>query len=489
MATVITANEDWINAIIAENTRDLICVNDSDGRFVFVSKTVEKITGYKKSEIIGQFIFDFIHPADMENAKKLKNEMIKSNGNIQRSYMFRFKSKYNGYVCLHSSSSTFVHDGHVYIQSSTIDVTEALLIKKSLRTKEKEIMAIIHSLTDQIVEVDVEGNIINQWSPTKGGKMHLVLDNHLSTWTFLSTEDRSALAEKVRVAIVNERSVNHVFLIECEDVQAWYQATINPIEGMSHASLLLRNITAEKKHEKELVETIEKSNYLSALKTRLVTIASHEFRTPLAAISSSLDLMKLYFAKNPPVQNFRAETHMHTMHQSIDRLTKLINDVLTIGQIEEKGIRIQCEAVDLDTLVCEFISRKKLSFFHGREITFQRFGFSRKLQLDPGLIEHALENMLLNALNFSPENTAIDIVITYHPQSTLIKITDKGIGIPEKDIPMLFNMFYRATNTIGYPGNGLGLVVVKHILDLHQAHISVKNIPGSGAQFTIHFNQ
>lgn len=240
-----------------------------------------------------------------------------------------------------------------------------------------------------------------------------------------------------------------------------------------------KDITTQKESEIQVLKSLEKERELNELKSKFVGMVSHEFRTPLAAISSSLELIRLL---NDHL-NDKTINHLNKINEQVRRMTELMNEVLLISKIESGGILPEYLELNVKDLL-EHIAHDYTQ--NGYDIKFNIHSKDFIVQADRNMIYHIFLNLLSNATKYSVLSNQIDITISDLNHTSLqISVKDYGIGIPEMEQNKLFTSFYRASNIKNIPGTGLGLIVVKHFLDLHDAKITFKSELGKGSEFVV----
>lgn len=248
----------------------------------------------------------------------------------------------------------------------------------------------------------------------------------------------------------------------------------------------IRDITQRRMADEEIRTSLEKQKELNQLKSRFVSMASHEFRTPLATILSSSDLLAHYYARLPAAE--RTDLFA-SITMAVKRMTKMLEDILVIGKDEEE--RIECRPVPLalDAL-CEALVQEQSTELAGAGPVKHRLdlsigGAARQGAFDEKLMRHIFGNLLSNAIKYSPGGGVVRFDVDCGTDQFRFDISDEGIGIPESDLPRLFETFHRATNVGNIVGTGLGLAIVKRSVDLHGGSISVRSTLGKGTVFTV----
>ena len=230
--------------------------------------------------------------------------------------------------------------------------------------------------------------------------------------------------------------------------------------------------------EAELIANLANAKEVSDLKSNFVSMVSHEFRTPLAVILSSTELLRNHLAR---LNEETRRTQMDNIVQSTQVMSGMIDEVLLLGKVE--GGRMVCAPVDLNlasfaaVLVDESLSATKHRCAIQLTVANDLPGHSKG---DPALLRYIFSNLLSNAVKYSPEGSTVDFTISRDGHEAVCRIRDRGIGIPEEDRTRLFEAFHRAGNVGQRTGTGLGLVIVKSCVDLHQGSIEVDSIEHAG---------
>jgi len=245
--------------------------------------------------------------------------------------------------------------------------------------------------------------------------------------------------------------------------------------------LVRRDIRARQRVEQGLSTALRRERELNELKSHFIRTVSHEFRTPLAIIQTSTDLLQRYSDR---MTETRREEHYDKLQAQVVRLTALLEDAVTIQRSQLADLTYEPATHDLRA-VCRQAIASVEDLAAGRRLDFMADGSSFTSWVDAELIERALHNLLANALQYSGAAGVVRVQLTCTPTVTTIDVIDQGTGIAYDDQPRLFELFYRGANTADVPGTGLGLSVAKSIVDLHSGVIRYQSTPGAGSTFTI----
>lgn len=243
-------------------------------------------------------------------------------------------------------------------------------------------------------------------------------------------------------------------------------------------AIAIQNLARSKQ---EVLRALEKEKELNELKSRFITTASHEFRTPLGTILSSVSLIARY---DEAADADKRKKHIDRIKSSVTNLTEILNDFLSLEKLEEGIIRCHPEYFDLSQLVNELCDDMRNIAKPGQSISLNYTG-KNEVYLDRQLMRNAMINLFSNAIKYSPEHKPIFIRLDVADDKLRMEIEDKGIGIPEEDQPNVFERFYRAKNSGNIQGTGLGLNIVKKYVELMGGSISFVSKYNEGTTFTV----
>ncbi len=235
-------------------------------------------------------------------------------------------------------------------------------------------------------------------------------------------------------------------------------------------------------NERDLQHALEKEKELNELKSRFVSMASHEFRTPLSTIQSSAGLISRYPLSEQQQQRSR---HIERIKSSVNMLTGILDDFLSLAKLEEGRISMTPETFTFDDLVTEVLDELRPTLKAGQKMIHESKTVKIQLKQDRTLLKHVLYNLLNNATKYSPENRSIFLRTEVKHPIFQFEIEDQGIGIPVQDQTHLFTRFFRAKNVTNIQGTGLGLNIVRQYINLMGGEIQFVSTEGKGSCFTI----
>ena len=238
-----------------------------------------------------------------------------------------------------------------------------------------------------------------------------------------------------------------------------------------------------RKNELELRKAFEKERELNTLKSRFVSMASHEFRTPLSTILSSADLLEMYTTQE---QQDKRIKHTTRIKSAVNNLISILNDFLSLSKLEEGKIEISPVEFNLEEF-CEEVMDDVQALLKPGQV-FQHHGLRSDtvIFLDKKMLKNILINLFSNAIKYSDPGKTIDCFVEIKDNELWVSVQDHGIGIPEEEQQHLFTRFFRAHNAENIPGTGLGLNIVKRYIELMNGSINFESIIGEGTTFHIH---
>jgi signal transduction histidine kinase len=231
-----------------------------------------------------------------------------------------------------------------------------------------------------------------------------------------------------------------------------------------------------------LRKTLEREMELSELKSRFVSMVSHEFRTPLSIILMNVDIIRKY---NDRLSIAEKEKYMASVHTSIQRMTDLLDDVLTISRAEMGRLEFRPEPLNIDSFCRSVVDEIRTTANAALTFEYEARGTCRSAIADKKLLRLILTNLVSNAAKYSEPGGTVWVTLTCDEDQLVVDVTDEGIGIPEQEQTRVFETFFRATNTGRMSGTGLGLAIAKQCVEYHHGTIAFESVEGKGSTFTL----
>lgn len=233
--------------------------------------------------------------------------------------------------------------------------------------------------------------------------------------------------------------------------------------------------------QEELSEALDKEKQLNEIKSRFVSMASHEFRTPLSTVLSSASLMSGYVEKQDYEKCIR---HIGKIKNAVNHLNDILEDFLSLGKLDEGKVGSLVSEFDLEEFIQEAMDEMKGLLKKGQRIEAAYKG-EKRIHSDKKLLKNILINLVTNAIKFSGEDKLINVDTVTESQSARISVSDQGIGIAPQDKAHLFSSFFRGANAMNIAGTGLGLHIVKRYTDLLKGNVTIESELDKGTTITI----
>lgn len=232
----------------------------------------------------------------------------------------------------------------------------------------------------------------------------------------------------------------------------------------------------------ELSTALDREKELNALKSRFISMASHELRNPMTILQLSLDLLKRYHTR---MSSEKQEQELQSMGGTLKHMQNLLDEVLMASKAEAGRFEYKPHRIDGSELCQRVFQRFQRMSEHSHTLVFSREDKDFHLSADPELLEHIFSNLLSNAIKYSPTGGTVSFEMVRQPEAIVCRVRDQGIGISKADQRHLFDAFHRGKNVGDIKGTGLGLSIVKEFVNLHHGTISVESEVNQGTTFTI----
>jgi signal transduction histidine kinase len=221
---------------------------------------------------------------------------------------------------------------------------------------------------------------------------------------------------------------------------------------------------------------------LNELKSRFVSMASHEFRTPLTAILSSAELLEAYSER---LSAEKKADLIDMIKTAVKSMTHMLEEVLFIGKSDTGHLQFNPASIEVDSFCKSLLKEIRVGVGKDHIIEYCATGHCMPLMVDPHLLRQILLNLLSNGIKFSPKGSTINFASNCDSGAIVFEVADQGVGIPMEDRANLFSTFHRAGNVSNIQGTGLGLAIVKKCVDLHGGEIEYTSEVGKGTRFLV----
>lgn len=468
-----------------------------------------EILGFENLEGFTHLIdewFNRIHPDDvclvsdaLSRQRKVSNDKEVENLSVE----YRIKGPKGEYIWVLDIGkvTNFDEDGKpLTLVGFIVDISSNKSIEEKIRVSEKRYRDLVENLREVIFETDSETNFVflnPAWQKLTGysieeslGKSFIdfyypdvtLIEQSFSKFDLLNSKD-----VYLHVEIPLQHKEKHILWFDVEinklidEVSGKVKATVGSIE----------DITKRKLAENELKQSLAKEKQLVDLKSRFVGMASHEFRTPLAGIRSSAELIQLLVNKSSNNLSSSVLANIFDKIEKIkfdvDRIAGLMTDILTMGSIESEKITFNAQLADLVAFTKNYLQVEGIRYLFGHELKFETDIESGIVNFDPKLVIHVYNNLMSNAAKYAATNSLIAVSIKQVNDQIQVVFKDNGIGIPSGELPFIFDTFFRSSNAENIPGTGLGLSIAKYFMDLHHAQIQLESEVNQGTRVILNF--
>lgn len=278
---------------------------------------------------------------------------------------------------------------------------------------------------------------------------------------------------------INNNKFVIAFIVDISLRKAYKEALMREKE---HLEKMVAERTQELEQTKnDIYAALEKEKELGDMKSRFVSMASHEFRTPLTAILSSASLIQTYADRN---DSFNIQKHAARIKHTVDNLNNILSEFLSLGKLEEGKTMANPKEVNLRELIEDVYFQLKGVFKTGQNLQYDHYG-QENVYIDGVLLKNVLINLISNASKYSGEEKIIYVQSKVEERKVVVTVRDEGIGISEEDQKQLFSRFFRAGNAANIQGTGLGLYIVKRYVEMMHGSIGFRSELGKGSEFWI----
>lgn len=465
-----------------------------------------KLFGKALKEELGTSMSRFlnlVHPGDREQVYKTYNLLLNSRPKAHKSpetFEFRVITSSNTFqwVMSHALVSEFDKQGKPeVIIGFLLDTNQTKKAEHDIRESEKKYKELVENLSEIVFETNArkEFTFLNKaWVRLTGYSHEEALGSSIYKW--IDSLAGATLKEHIKTFKKNKSVSKISFETSLTDNQGqslWFDIKLDlrfdEYDTVIGTRGSMEDITSRKNAELELQNALKRERELNDLKSRFVNMVSHELRTPLAGIRSSAELISLWLTKtidSGSKANQAVSQKIEHILSDADRITSLITDVLTLGQIEAAKVQFNPGIHNFKDFLSQYLNLDAPRYVGQHAIQFSYDTEDTTLRFDPAMLGHLFNNLLSNAAKYSPSGKPITFTVNGNPTHYIIEISDKGIGIPDKDLSHLFDTFFRSSNVENIPGTGLGLPIAKYFTELHNGSIEISSKLGKGTKVIIH---
>jgi len=473
--------------LVVENAYEGIVVSQ-DGLLKYANPRALELTRRTLAEAMSTPFIDMVHPDD--RARVYGNYLRRLRGEaVEPFYKFRVVDTAGQTRWLQISAVAVDWEGRPATLNFLTDVTEQAALEANL--------AQTLALREAILETTAVGIMFIQSGRIKW--INDTLEQHMLGFddgetigrtgevAFPDHDDWTRFLRECIPALEGAGTYSSDWRVQRKDGSPWWchmsARALKPGDLGAGTIWFFIDISARKRAEEEVHRALGRERELSELKTRFVALTSHEFRTPLATILSSIELIDDFGASLPEAE--RTEL-IRIIKAAIVRMTAMIDQVMLIGRAESDKLEFCPEPGDPCAIAQAVARETEQALGRRNTVRFASHGDCGRRLVDEKLLSHVLGNLVSNAIKYSPAGSVVDLDVEAQEAMLRMRVTDRGIGIPPEDHARLFESFHRARNVGNVEGTGLGLTIVKQCAELHGGRVEFESTPGKGSTFTVH---
>jgi len=456
-------------------------------RFAFVNTKASAIVEMPIEDMMARGYLERIHPDDRALVQQRRLKRL-AGESVPNRYEIRLQMPDGRVKWIDIGVTLVPWQGGTATLTFFSDVSERKALESRLTNTLAEREIVLNTSVVGIAFLTPEGRfrwanpaMLNLFGWQDQDNLHSMEQVYLNRQQYLETGD--AVARAIRDGALFQRELP---MRKLDGTQIWVSLSGQAVnhhnlnEGTVWTAL---DITERKLAEEGIRTALAQQRELNDLRTRFVSMTSHEFKTPLATILSSAELLKYYSDR---MTTDERQDILLSIEESVKRMTTMLDSVLILGRAQAQMMSFTPQSADLGAL-CQQILDETLKATAPSlcETTLDVATDLPAGQFDPALLRHIFGNLLSNAIKYSPSGGQVTFAATRDHTHYELSITDQGIGIPVDELPHLFASFHRASNVGEIKGTGLGLSIVKHAVELHGGSVAVQSQIGQGTRFTV----
>jgi PAS domain S-box-containing protein len=480
---------------LTENAFDIVAIQDADGTIHYESPAIERVLGYTPDELVGTNALALVHPDDVTAVIEAIAEGMQTPGAVAR-MDFRARRKDGSWRMLEAVGKNLLDDPEIHaIVTTSRDVTEQRAVEEAIRESEERFRAAFEGAPMGVAVADLGGTLlhVNPALCELSGYPAEEIEGRSFT-DFVPSDELELDLETLRLLVETHEPQRNLErrLIASGGGERWLEVGISLLHDRAGApsGIVLQavDITARKMAEadgKHAHTLLRRQNALlrdaDRLKGELISVVSHDLRTPLTSIMGYLELV-LDEAEGPLTAEQRG--FLEVIERNADRLLALVNDLLLISRAEAGKLELDLAEADLEEVAADVVEAQRPRA-EQLELELRLIGEPVPAVVDRARIAELLENLVSNALKFTPPGGSVEVRVSRHGGAAILEVADTGIGVSADDRLHLFERFFRSRRARKVPGTGLGLAIVKAIVDAHGGRISVESRPKQGTTFRV----
>lgn len=496
----LRSSEARYRSLFEKNSAVIIIIEPESGMIADVNNAACKYYGYSREELLNmQFSRINIHPKG-----NLLDEMFKLIDLKKNNFIFRHRLSNGEERDVEVFAGELSLNNKKYIYSIVHDITNRRVAERELSKYRNQLEELVKKRTEELYRSEERFRKLSETS--RDLILRINSNNRILYTNPIFSELTSIIPEKLFLHKIEElpfpdefiqfiiksteKVINSGFMERAEfeyPEGTWIDWLIMPEYSEKNIIDSVigfgRDITERRNLELSIKESLEREKDLNELKTNFISMASHEFRTPLTAILSSADLLEMFGRKWDERKYLE---HITKIQTSVYEMTSLINDVLIISSSDFRRLNANLKDVNLLAMCNEVIATVRRDELFNHDLQLKYNCSDTIFFLDEKLIKQLLINLLSNSVKYTPALKKVSLTIEQNMENELVIISeDEGLGIDEIDQKRIFEPFYRGENIGDKPGTGLGLAIVKKAVDSHKGNLELLSVKNKGTRFVI----
>jgi PAS domain S-box-containing protein len=487
-------------SLVASATNNGVMITDKDGHIEWINKSIEKLTGYTLNEVIGK------KPSFLQGKESDKSTIERISKNLKEQQfvseeIINYTKTGNKFWLKLDIAPVFNSQGLLtnFIAIQT-DITEIKEFQRSITNIARELASLIENANVPIFGIDING-YINEWNgiaeKLTGFSKNEVIARQWQEIFRIPTQENN-LKKLIKNVLSNTPESNFELPLLTKDENKLMilisgsprRNVENEITGALFVGQDITELSDYRSNLEQMVDkrttelhvSLNKEKELVKLKSQFVSIASHEFRTPLTSIGLAAGFIRKYKSKLSPEG---IDEKIINIEKQVTHMTYLLDDILMIGKAEAGKIPVNLAPIKISEFtrnLCFEVAKTTGNTHHINLTEELRY---LEIVSDEKLLRNVMINLLTNAIKFSPSAEVVEVKIITSGDTLLLTVRDYGIGIPKQELAHLFQPFFRARNAGTIQGTGLGLSIIKKAVDLLQGTIRIDSGQGEGTVMTI----
>jgi PAS domain S-box-containing protein len=483
----LSKTQEFLSAVL-DAASDPIFVKDEQHRWILLNQKLCDFFGYPREVLLGHSDYDFF-PKEQADVFWEKDNEVLTTGETNENEEYITDAAKNLKFISTKKSRLVDASGNKYIVAILRDLTRRRQMEEALRQSEERFRQLAENIDDVFWMEEPHANkvlyVSNAYDKIWGRDRTDLYTSLEPLFQSIHPQDRDRYLDTARQPDLQTYDIQYR-IVRLDGEIRWIRDRAfhiyNDQGELYRLAGIASDITQTKQAEAEVLRALAQEKELNELKSRFITTASHEFRTPLTTILGSTELLE---AASHKWTDEKKQKHYGQIKAAVQYMTQLLEDILTFSKAEVGKLPFNPTIVDAKALCLGLVEELQALAKTQQKIIFTDRGNCCTASLDEKLLRQILTNLLSNALKYSPENGIAELILDCDDNTAIFQIRDQGIGIPEADLQHLFDPFHRANNVGTIAGTGLGLAIVKRAVDAHHGEILVESHLGMGTLCTV----